>query len=276
MATVVASSADPAAPATKDGQPTRPKGAAVSIGNVEKHFGTRRVLGPISLEIAEGEIVSWIGASGCGKTTLLRILAGLEQPGAGSVLIGQTLPREARRRQEIGVAFQRPALIPSRTALRNVEMTLEICRRPEVLDPRRLLVEFGLEPFLHHYPHQLSGGMQQRVNIACAMVHHPRLLLLDEPFGALDELTRASMSRWLARILEANRQTAVLVTHSVEEAVTLSDRVCIFSRTGQIAEVAAIKLPRPRPAMDDEDILNESARVRKTLFRVLQATEGAP
>jgi NitT/TauT family transport system ATP-binding protein len=276
MATDVAPPADQAAPSTNEQQKARPKGAAVSIGKVEKHFGTRRVLGPISLEIAEGEIVAWIGASGCGKTTLLRILAGLEQPGAGNVLIGQTLPQEARRRQEIGVAFQRPALIPSRTALRNVEMTLEICRRPEVLDPRRLLVEFGLEPFLNHYPHQLSGGMQQRVNIACAMVHHPRLLLLDEPFGALDELTRASMSRWLARILEANRQTAVLVTHSVEEAVTLSDRVCIFSRTGQIAEVETIKLPRPRPAMDDEDILNESARVRKTLFRVLQVKEGAP
>jgi NitT/TauT family transport system ATP-binding protein len=254
----------------------RPRGAAVSLMEVEKHFGKRRVLGPIQLEIGEGEIVSWIGASGCGKTTLLRILAGLEQPSAGTVLIGNTPPREARRQQEIGVAFQRPALIPSRTALRNVEMTLEICRRPEVLDPRRLLTEFGLGQFMNHYPHQLSGGMQQRVNIACAMVHHPRLLLLDEPFGALDELTRASMSSWLARILQANRQTAVLVTHSVEEAVMLSDRVCIFSRDGHIAETSAIDLPRPRPSLADESVLGESARLRKALYRVLGAGEAAP
>ncbi len=262
----------PQPPGTRpeDAEKPRLKGAAVGIWDVEKSFGSRKILGPLRLEIAEGEIVSWIGASGCGKTTLLRILAGLDEPNAGQVLIGKMPPREARRQQEIGVAFQRPALIPARTALQNVELTVEICRRPEVLDPRRLLKEFGLGQFMHHYPHQLSGGMQQRVNIACAMVHHPRLLLLDEPFGALDELTRASMSAWLSRILEANRQTAVLVTHSVEEAVNLSDRVCIFSRTGQIAEVVPIKLARPRPPIDDENVLRESARLRKTLYRVLQ------
>jgi NitT/TauT family transport system ATP-binding protein len=251
-------------------------GVAVNLQEVEKHFGKRRVLGPVSLEIAEGEIVSWIGASGCGKTTLLRILAGLDQPSKGTVLIGKNPPQEARRQQEIGVAFQRPALVPSRTALRNVEMTLEICRRPEVLNPKRLLNEFGLGQFLDHYPHQLSGGMQQRVNIACAMVHHPQLLLLDEPFGALDELTRASMSSWLARILQANRQTAVLVTHSVEEAVMLSDRVYIFSRDGLIAHVGPVNLPRPRPPIDDERVLRESARLRQDLYRVLGAVESTP
>ncbi len=271
MSPSLAASPDLSEAASPGPEKSTPKGIAVSLAEVEKQFGRRRVLGPIRLEIAEGEIISWIGASGCGKTTLLRILAGLEQPSAGKVLIGKTPPSEARRQQEIGVAFQRPALVPSRTALRNVQMTLEICRRPEVLDPKRLLNEFGLGQFLHHYPHQLSGGMQQRVNIACAMVHHPRLLLLDEPFGALDELTRASMSGWLARILQANRQTAVLVTHSVEEAVMLSDRVCIFSRDGHIAEEVTIQLPRPRPAMDDESVLQESARLRKALYRVLQA-----
>jgi len=248
-----------------------PRGAAVSIWNVEKHFGSRRVLGPIQLEIREGEIVSWIGTSGCGKTTLLRVLAGLVDPSKGKVLIGDTTPQDARRRQEIGVAFQRPALVPSRTAIQNVQMTLEICRRVDGLDPKQLLVDFGLGQFMHHYPHQLSGGMQQRVNIACAMVHRPRLLLLDEPFGALDELTRASMSSWLARILEANRQTAVLVTHSVEEAVNLSDRVCIFSRSGMIAQIVPIELPRPRPPLDHENVLQESAQLRKTLYRVLQS-----
>lgn len=266
----IVASPDKTEASADDLEKDRARGIAVSVEDVEKQYGRRRVLGPVGLEIAEGEIVSWIGASGGGKTTLLRILAGLELPDAGKVWIGRKAPQEARRQQEIGVAFQRPALVPSRTVLRNVRMTLGICRRPDVLDPHRLLNEFGLGQFMNHYPHQLSGGMQQRVNIACAMVHHPRLLLLDEPFGALDELPRASMSCWLARVLQSNRQTAVLVTHSIEEAVTLSDRVYIFSRTGQIAEVKQVELPRPRPSVVDESILQESARLRKALYRVLQ------
>jgi len=250
-------------------------GAAVVVKQLSKNFGSRRVLGPLDFEISEGEVVAWIGASGCGKTTMLRILAGLELPSEGQVTIGETSAREACRRQEIGVAFQRPALIPSRTALKNVEMTLEICRRPEVLDPKRLLRDFGLAQFMQHYPHQLSGGMQQRVNIACAMVHHPRLLLLDEPFGALDELTRADMSAWLANILLSTRQTAVLVTHSVEEAVTLADRIFIFSRSGHIAEIHPVQFRRLRLEINDEDLLREVARLRVCLHRVLEKDKGA-
>jgi NitT/TauT family transport system ATP-binding protein len=240
--------------------------AAVEIARVGKHFGSVQVLDGISMEVAEGELVALLGPSGCGKTTLLRLLAGLEIPTEGTISIGGTAPLEARRRQEIGVAFQRPALVPSRTALGNVELTLEICRRAEVLSPPRLLQEFGLGKFMHHYPHQLSGGMQQRVNIACALVHHPQLLLLDEPFGALDELTREAMCEWLAGVLAKSRQTAVLVTHSVEEAVTLADRVVVLSpHPGRIHEVITIGLERPRVAWVGAEFLEEVARVRRAL-----------
>ncbi len=239
---------------------------AVQIERVGKRFGAVQVLDGISIEVAEGEFVALLGASGCGKTTLLRLLAGLETLTGGTISIGGTSALEARRRQEIGVAFQRPALVPARTALGNVELTLEICRRAEVLSPRRLLQQFGLGQFMHHYPHQLSGGMQQRVNIACALVHHPRLLLLDEPFGALDELTRESMCEWLGGVLAKSRQTAVLVTHSVEEAVTLADRVVVLSpHPGRIHEVITIELERPRVAWVGAEFLDEVARVRRAL-----------
>ena len=244
---------------------------AVQIERLDKRFGSVPVLDGVSLQVAEGEFVALLGPSGCGKTTLLRLLAGLETATAGTVSIGGTSAREARRRQEIGVAFQRPALLPSRTALRNVELTLEICRRPEVLSPRRLLQEFGLGKFLHHYPHQLSGGMQQRVNIACALVHHPQLLLLDEPFGALDELTRETMCEWLGGILAKSRQTALLVTHSVEEAVTLADRVVVLSpHPGRVHDIIPIELERPRVAWVGAEFLETVARVRRALRETLR------
>ena len=243
----------------------------VQIERVSKRFGAVQVLDNISLEVPEAKLVALLGPSGCGKTTLLRLLAGLETPTTGTISIAGTPVREARRRQEIGVAFQRPALVPSRTALANVELTLEICRRPEVLSPPRLLKEFGLGQFMHHYPHQLSGGMQQRVNIACALVHHPRLLLLDEPFGALDELTRETMCDWLSGVLAKSRQTALLVTHSVEEAVTLADHVVVLSpHPGRVHEIITIRLDRPRVAWVGADFLNEVARVRRALREVVR------
>ena len=250
---------------------------AVQIERVGKRFGSVQVLDDISMEVVEGELVALLGPSGCGKTTLLRLLAGLETPTDGTISIGGTSALEARRRQEIGVAFQRPALVPSRTALHNVELTLEVCRRPEVLSPQRLLQDFGLGKFTHHYPHELSGGMQQRVNIACALVHHPRLLLLDEPFGALDELTRETMCDWLAGVLARSRQTAVLVTHSVEEAVTLADRVVVLSpHPGRVHEVIPIQLERPRVAWVGPDFLGEVARVRRSLREVAGREETPP
>jgi len=170
---------------------------AISFSGVGKRFRETQVLQDVTLLVGEGEFISLIGPSGCGKTTLLRLIAGLETTSDGEVCVFGASPSQASRRHEIGVAFQRPALLPSRTALGNVELTLEITGKEKSLDPRQLLADFGLGDFMQHYPHQLSGGMQQRVNIACAMVHNPRILLMDEPFGALDELTRESLGDWL-------------------------------------------------------------------------------
>ena len=216
----------------------------ITVSQVSKRFpGGTVALDQVDLTVARGEFVSLLGPSGCGKSTLLRLLAGLDTATSGIVQVGGLAPVEACRRGAIGVAFQRPALVPSRTALENVRLTLEIVRRPGSFTPAELLRQFGLEAFGHHYPHQLSGGMQQRVNIACALVHRPEILLLDEPFGALDEITRESLTGWLRGVISATGQTVVLVTHSVEEAVTLSHRIVLMrpdpGRIHSISEVPA-------------------------------------
>jgi NitT/TauT family transport system ATP-binding protein len=214
----------------------------ISLHQVSKRYtnGPDAVVG-VDLAVARGEFVSLLGPSGCGKSTLLRIAAGLEAPSAGEVRIAGVTPAEACRRGAIGVAFQRPALVASRTALENVRLTLEIVRRPGSFAPEDLLRQFGLEAFRNHYPHQLSGGMQQRVNIACALVHRPEILLLDEPFGALDEITRESLTGWLRGVIAETGQTVVLVTHSVEEAVTLSHRIVLMRpHPGRVQSVADV------------------------------------
>lgn len=251
--------------------------SAVKMAGLGKRFGEVRTLEGIDLDIRTGEFLSVVGPSGCGKTTLLRILAGLEAASEGEVTIDGEPIAQARRRQEIGIAFQRSALLPWRTALGNVELTLELCRRQAAFAPERLLREFGLGDFLHHYPRQLSGGMQQRVSIAAAMVHHPRLLLLDEPFGALDELTRESLWDWLARLLAVTGQTAVLVTHSVEEAVALSDRVVLMAaRPGRVHRVLEVGLPRPRTDRLGGDFMGEVVRMRTALHAALKSQREGP
>jgi NitT/TauT family transport system ATP-binding protein len=247
--------------------------AAIEVVGVSKRFGPTRILDNIGLEVQDGEFVSLVGPSGCGKTTLLRIIAGLEIPTSGKVLVNDDQPSSACRLHKIGVAFQTPALVPSLTALDNVRLTLDIIGRTDCcLDPRALLERFGLGEFMRHYPHQLSGGMRQRVNIACAMVHQPAVLLLDEPFGALDEITRELMGEWLADILGASRQTVVFVTHDVEEATLLSDRVMVMSpRPGRIYSELNIRLPKPRTRRlrTSDEFVHQVLRARDALNRVI-------
>ncbi len=249
---------------------------AIRLKGVSKRFkaGTD-ILSGIDLSVARGELVALVGASGCGKTTLLRMAAGLEEPSEGTVEVLGVAPVQACALRQVGVAFQRAALVPSRTALENVQLTLAITRRTDGLDPSQLLRDFGLGEHLHAYPHQLSGGMQQRVNIAAALVHQPQILLLDEPLGALDEITRESMTEWLAGVLARTRPTTLLVTHSVEEAVVLADRVVILSRyPGRIAHDISIHLPRPRDiwGKPNPDFQEAVRTVRSHLHAVLRAT----
>jgi len=209
----------------------------------------------VDLSVPPGQFTSVIGPSGCGKSTLLRIVGGLLTPSQGSVLLHGRPPREAQRARDIGFVFQDPALLPWRTVLSNVRLPLEIdslSRRRELPDPEALLGLVGLSDFRGYYPHQLSGGMQQRVAIARALAFNPGLLLMDEPFGALDEITRASMRYELLRIWEwqpgsAGRKTVLFVTHSIPEAIVMSDRVIVLTpRPGRVRMDFDVELPRPR------------------------------
>ena len=230
----------------------------------------------ISLDVPRGQFVSIIGPSGCGKTTLLRITAGLLQASQGRVLVEGLPPEAAQRAREIGFVFQEPALLPWRTVLANIRLALEIDRlngRSGLPDPEALLATMGLSEFRDHYPHQLSGGMQQRVALARVLAFNPSLFLMDEPFGALDEMTRSAMRYELLRIWErpredAGRRTAIFVTHSIAEAIALSDRVVVLSaRPGTIKAQIEIELPRPRdPAVEQSPAFLAYAAQLRTLL----------
>jgi NitT/TauT family transport system ATP-binding protein len=203
----------------------------------------------MSLAVSEGEFLAVVGPSGCGKSTLLRLLAGLLQPIAGNVCFrGQPLTAP---RREIGFVFQRANLMPWRTALQNIVLPLEISHVPKAeiaARARDLVALVGLDGFAGAYPRQLSGGMQQRVALARALSHEPSILLLDEPFGSLDALTRERMNAELLRIWSVHQRTVVMVTHSISEAVFLADRVLVMSpRPGHVRAEFTVNLPRPRP-----------------------------
>lgn len=206
----------------------------------------------MSFSVNEGEFLAIVGPSGCGKSTLLRLLAGLERPISGEVRLRGELLTSPRR--EIGFVFQRPNLMPWRTVLRNVALPLELNHTPraEALARAQALVSLvGLDGFADAYPNQLSGGMQQRVALARALIHEPSVLLLDEPFGSLDALTRERMNNELLRIWDLRRTTVVMVTHSIQEAIYLADRVLVMGpRPGRVRAEFPVSLPRPRsPAM---------------------------
>lgn len=224
----------------------------------------------VTFDVQENEFVSIIGPSGSGKSTLLRLAADLLPVSSGSILIGGEAPEVARRKREIGFVFQEPALLPWRTSTRNVSLPLEIMRRKDEGLARSLLRLVGLEEFGGKRPDQLSGGMRQRVSIARALTYDPPLLLMDEPFGALDQITRDEMGEELLRIWEQRRATVLFVTHSISEAVYLSDRVVVLSaRPGRVMDVVRVPFERPR--------LPEMKRHREFLdleLRILGGLEG--
>ena len=202
----------------------------------------------VDLTLAAGQTTALVGPSGCGKSTLLRMIAGLEAPSAGRISIGGAPPAETLRRAGLSVAFQDPSLLPWRSVRGNIELALSLARRPVDTDAINQLVTLvGLDGFADTRPAELSGGMRQRAAIARALATKPGLLLLDEPFGAVDELTRQQLAQDLPRIWEAQGTTTVLVTHSVSEAVLLSDRIIVLSpRPAKIVTDITIPLTRPR------------------------------
>jgi ABC-type nitrate/sulfonate/bicarbonate transport system ATPase subunit len=232
----------------------------IHINSVEKTFevvspkgGKNRslslkVLDDVSITVEEGELFCLLGPSGCGKSTLLRIIAGLERPTSGDVRVDGRSVTDAR--DVLGMVFQEPTLLPWRTIEGNVSFGLEEHKVPKGQRKdkvREYLEMVGLRGFEHHYPQQLSGGMRQRAALAAALANKPKVLLLDEPFGALDALTRLIMQQELLRILEKARLTVVLVTHSIDEAVYLADRIAIVSpRPGRIEATITVDIPRPR------------------------------
>ncbi|MBQ0820583.1 ABC transporter ATP-binding protein [Microvirga sp. HBU67558] len=224
----------------------------IEIRNLAKTYRTRGgdvpSLRPINLDITEGEFVAVVGPSGCGKSTLLKLVAGLIPPTEGQVQIGGVAVKDPP--DDVGIVFQSPVLLPWRSVLRNVMLPVEVRkldRATHLARARKLLSMAGLEDFQNKYPWQLSGGMQQRTAICRALVHDPKIVLMDEPFGALDAMTRERMNLELQRIHHETGKTILLITHSIPEAVFLADRVVVMSeRPGTIAAIYDVTLPRPR------------------------------
>jgi NitT/TauT family transport system ATP-binding protein len=279
----------PDAPADPPSGPST--GAGIVVDHVHKHFfhNGRPIIAleDVSLTVAAGEFVSVIGPSGCGKSTLLRIIGGLLAPDGGSIRIDDATPDEARAAKRFGLVPQTPALLPWRTVLGNVTLLRDAGHLAPRLghpsdaapdaalrDPLALLEQVGLAPFAKSLPRELSGGMQQRVSLVRAFALGAPILLMDEPFAALDEITRDAMRYQLLDVWSQTATTVVFVTHSISEAVILSDRVVTMAaRPGRVASVERIALARPRTEdMEDSDAFTAHAhRVRTSLRASFEA-----
>jgi NitT/TauT family transport system ATP-binding protein len=258
-----------------DGRATRSADVAIEIGGLSLRFDTAdgpvQALSDVSLKVARGEFVSFIGPSGCGKTTLLRAVADLESPTSGTIRVNGLSPDEARARRAYGYVFQAPALYPWRSVARNIALPLEVMgfSRAE----REARVAKGLElvnlsGFGAKYPWQLSGGMQQRASIARALSFDPDLLLMDEPFGALDEIVRDMLNQQLLRLWDVTGKTVLFVTHSIPEAVFLSTHIVVMSpRPGRIYDIIECNFPRDRTLdiRETPEFLAIANRVRQGL-----------
>lgn len=225
----------------------------------------------VNLEIYKGEFIALLGPSGCGKTTLLRTVADLQEPTFGDVHIQEQTPKEIRLQQKFGFVFQQPVLLDWRKVKKNIELPMEIMKYTKEERSKKadeMLEMVGLKEFANHYPRQLSGGMQQRANIARAFGLDPDILLMDEPFSALDEFTKEKLHEDLLRIWRATNKTILFVTHNIQEAVFLSDRVCVLSpHPGRLSAVVDIDLPRPRTlGMKESAHFNELVSIVKNSF----------
>jgi NitT/TauT family transport system ATP-binding protein len=256
-------------PTTRHGEGT------VSLRDVTVTFNTDRglvtALQNVTVDLPEHGFVSLLGPSGCGKSTLLRVVADLLTPSAGTVSVLGSTSEHARKNRELGFVFQDAALLPWRTAIDNVRLPLQVGGGPKITgnDPPEALLELvGLRGRENAYPHELSGGMRQRVAIARALVCRPRVLLMDEPFGALDEITRDRLNEELLRIWERTGTTILFVTHSIPEAVFLSQQVLVLSsHPGRIRELVEIDLPFPRQlaVRDTPEFTARTAHLRRLL-----------
>jgi NitT/TauT family transport system ATP-binding protein len=252
-----------------------PPPLAVSARGVTLTFQTAdgevQALSNVDLDIAEGDFVSFIGPSGCGKTTLLRLIADLEQPTSGTMLVNGVTPEKARLNRHYGYIFQAAALYPWRTVERNIALPLEIMGYP-VAERRKRVAHYlklvNLSGFERKYPWQLSGGMQQRASIARALSFEPALLLMDEPFGALDEIVRDHLNEQLLRLWNQTKKTVVFVTHSIPEAVFLSTKIVVMSpRPGRVIDIVDCNFARDRTLeiRETPDFIRVAQRVRAGL-----------
>lgn len=241
----------------------------IRIEGLNKHYYTRTgdvtvALQDVNLNIADGEFIALVGPSGCGKTTLLKILAGLEGRFGGSAYLGKE--PIVKPSPEVGVVFQEPTLLPWRTILQNILLPVELMHLDRKSYTERalgLMEMIGLKGFENKYPRELSGGMRQRAGICRALVRDPKVLLMDEPFGALDAMTREFLNMELQRIWMQSRKTVIFVTHSIPEAVFLADRVVVMSpRPGRVSEVISVPLPRERKLSDLSQATDILSRIR--------------